>query len=168
MSKTWKSNSNSIARFWSKVERVESGCWEWRGAVHAPPKLPYGKFCSNRKHFIAHRFSWLIVYGNPTKQILHRCDNPRCASPFHLFEGTQLDNIRDCVRKGRRCKQKGRQKSGFGIQQHSAKLDDEKVRKILLLYKPYSFGTPKLARLFGVSHPTIQRIVQRKTWRHVS
>lgn len=83
-------------RFWSKVH-ITDGCWLWTGAL----RNGYGRFGS-RPFKYAHRVSWELANG-PTGdlKVLHRCDNPRCVRPDHLFLGTQLDNMRDRSAKGR-------------------------------------------------------------------
>ncbi len=84
------------------VDRCD-GCWEWRG--YRNPKgygftRPGGR---GVKGVLAHRLSWELHRGEIPEgmQVLHRCDNPPCVNPEHLFLGTNLDNIRDRVAKGR-------------------------------------------------------------------
>lgn len=83
-----------------------TGCWNWTGS-----KGPHGygqKFFQGRLHAV-HRLAahfYLRFDLNSPLRILHRCDNPSCFNPKHLFIGTQLDNIRDCIRKGRFFNQK--------------------------------------------------------------
>lgn len=76
-----------------------SGCWLWIGVDDGD--TGYGRF-GPRQHQ-AHRVSWLL-YRGPIPAglfVLHRCDVPRCVNPTHLFLGTQTDNVRDCIAKGR-------------------------------------------------------------------
>ena len=95
------------ARFWSKVE-ISAGdtCWEWAGSC-LKKKLPYGQFSISTRHgrkmWKAHRVSWALVFGNIPEGylVLHRCDNPKCVRPSHLFLGTAEDNMQDMVRKKR-------------------------------------------------------------------
>lgn len=94
-----------MERFWSKV-RIGDGCWEWqatrlpRGYGQFQFKLDGGKW----RHHGAHRVAWMLERGPipPGVQVCHRCDNPRCVRPSHLFLGTAADNVRDMDRKGRR------------------------------------------------------------------
>lgn len=92
--------SERTKRFWSKVAKGE-GCWIWTGGTSGNG---YGAFMLNGKHITAHRFSWILHRGEPRLHILHKCDNPICVNPDHLFEGTNLDNIKDRVSKGRSAK----------------------------------------------------------------
>lgn len=88
----------SIDRFWTYVEKTDN-CWTWK-AARKKAKLSYGVF----RGWAAHRFAYFITYGRlpPEIQVCHKCDNPSCVRPDHLFPGTALDNIRDCHLKGRR------------------------------------------------------------------
>lgn len=92
-------------RFWAKV-RKSKGCWEWTGAKQ---HNGYG-FIHTGGHVIrrplrAHRASWELHYGPIPAGlwVLHRCDNPSCVRPDHLFLGSRSDNMKDCAAKGRVC-----------------------------------------------------------------
>jgi hypothetical protein len=89
-------------RFWGKV-RKGAGCWVWTGS-----RIPkgYGKIQLGRRGTsprFAHRISWELHFG-PIPQglwVLHKCDNPSCVKPSHLFLGTAKDNTSDMMAKGR-------------------------------------------------------------------
>lgn len=100
-------------RFWARVEKTEGGCWIWKGRIL--PRKEYGVF-EYRDHgrkvaAQAHRYSYELhngkilghVPGDPDKEIcvLHRCDNPPCVNPEHLWLGSDKDNIHDMIAKGR-------------------------------------------------------------------
>lgn len=90
-------------RFWARVRRLKSGCWVWTGPKkQSRGKVLYGKY-HNGKEDVAHRTAWILTFGKIPKDIkvLHACDNPPCCNPAHLFLGTQMDNIRDMISKGR-------------------------------------------------------------------
>lgn len=89
------------SRFWSKVDRRADGCWTWTSQRDASG---YGLFWIGGRTRRAHRIAFLLGGGTLTEGfcVLHRCDNPPCVRPDHLFLGTQRDNLRDAVRKGRR------------------------------------------------------------------
>ena len=92
-------------RFWSYVRKVDGdGCWEWtskngaKGYGRMPMRWQDGYTVEEG----AHRIAWMLTRGDPgTLYVLHKCDNRKCVRPDHLFLGTQGDNVRDCVAKGR-------------------------------------------------------------------
>lgn len=102
-----------IARFWMNVEIDKNSypvwkgkhcmgqCWIWKGSLFTSG---YGRFGINNKSFRAHRISYYLYNGTISKEklICHRCDNPKCVNPKHLFEGTPKDNTHDMLKKGRK------------------------------------------------------------------
>lgn len=86
-------------RFWSKVDK-SGDCWVW---IASTSSKGYGKFWFRNWHWRAHRVSWILANGEIPEgmHILHECDNPPCVNPDHLTSGTQLDNMKDKVQKGR-------------------------------------------------------------------
>jgi len=92
-------------RFWEKVaihDIFSPECWPWMGARD---RNGYGRYRMNRKPFLAHRLAWLFARTPgetlDDRDILHRCDNPPCCNPFHLWAGTAADNVADMFNKGR-------------------------------------------------------------------
>jgi hypothetical protein len=88
-------------RFWLRVQKSD-GCWTWQGAKgdHG-----YGHFTADGGVDVStHRYSYQLHHGEipPGMVICHRCDNPVCVNPDHLFLGTQRDNVQDMIQKGRR------------------------------------------------------------------
>ena len=87
------------------MERVcidkDTNCWNWTGYLDEDG---YGRTTMNGDGMKAHRASYIEYVGMVPKGLLvcHKCDNPACINPLHLFIGTQMDNVRDCVSKGRR------------------------------------------------------------------
>jgi len=83
------------------VESADESCWEWLGKKL--PKTGYGLFGVSIDSYLAHRVAYTLAYGNIPRGMLvcHRCDNPKCVRPDHLFLGTQTDNMRDAREKGR-------------------------------------------------------------------
>jgi len=94
-------------RFWEKVDKWGgAACWTWNAATTPGG---YGCFTNDLGEQIgAHQFAWLIHFGEipEGKDVLHKCDNPPCVRPEHLFLGTQKDNMRDMVAKGRHWNQR--------------------------------------------------------------
>lgn len=91
-------------RFWSKVAtKGPDDCWEWGAGIGANG---YGKFrlSDPRREAGAHRMAWALAKGAEVPEglcVLHKCDNPPCCNPAHLFLGTKGDNNRDRAEKGR-------------------------------------------------------------------
>lgn len=152
-------------RFWSKVKFSDiDECWEWNAATYKGCR--YGAFLyarsnGKRNSGHAHRFMFISLFGDlPTHiHVLHKCDNPICCNPNHLFSGTNLDNILDRVAKGRSSKWI----RPFGSKHHGAKLTESKVIEI---YKKLKSGmrTIDLSKEYHVSEPTIQDIKHGRTW----
>lgn len=155
-----------INRFWSKVQVCEHGrvcercCWLWQGSCFPPAgSLPYGHFWpTSRQHEQAHRFMWKVNYG-PIPQglsVLHNCpggDNPSCVNPAHLFLGTDLDNTRDKMHKGRA-------RSVRGEAHGRAKLREAEV------YALRREGH-LLALRYGITVGSMCRILERRRWKHL-
>ena len=86
-------------RFWSKVNKTD-GCWEWTAYLN---KQGYGRYGIGSNVYRAHRLAFEEAYG-PIPEgmfVCHKCDNPSCVRPDHLFLGTNSDNLKDCSAKGR-------------------------------------------------------------------
>lgn len=166
-------------RFWAKVDRygpvvrAELGpCWTWMGGKSGGG---YGYFTfsvtSPRRGMVAHRAAWILSNGEIDDRTLccHKCDNPSCVNPAHIFLGTQLDNRRDCASKGRaangdRNGARLNPETRRGENNGNAKLTVESVREIRT-----ATGAPlnDLATRFGVSCALVSRIRLGKAWRHV-
>lgn len=138
-----------------------TGCWEWTGSIN---KQGYGVYSVLSHPHLAHRRAYQLA--NPGEDIsallvCHKCDNRKCISPEHLFSGTQSDNIKDCVAKGRHAR-----KSAHGEDKPDAKL---KEADIPVIRRRISAGEActRIAKSFGVSHTVIYQIKLGKLWRHV-
>lgn len=93
-----------LERFWGKVNvRGGDECWEWLAGTQNRERGEYGKFWVDGDTVPAHRFAYEISKG-PIPEglfVCHSCDNPKCVRPDHLWVGTNEDNMRDCIEKGR-------------------------------------------------------------------
>ena len=92
-------------RFWSKVDKNgPNGCWLYMGFRKWDG---YGWLARRRagksRYYTAHRYAWILTHGEPADgmHVLHRCDNPPCCNPAHLWLGTHDDNMADASAKGR-------------------------------------------------------------------
>lgn len=156
-------------RLWSRVVKSHdpNGCWEWTGTTN---RSGYGllRIPGRRSMVAAHRLAWELTYGpipqsdDPKQElcVLHRCDNPKCVNPSHLFLGTRLDNNADKMAKGRH-----RALAGDASPRHS--LTFEKVRLIRQLYQA-GMNRNQIAKMFGVSWTCINYVVSGRTWRHAA
>lgn len=149
-------------RFWEKVDKNgPNGCWNWLAAL----SKGYGVFRVNGKNVIATRYAWFLIKGEslPTElNLCHDCpggDNPRCVNPDHLFVGTDKDNVHDMMRKG---KMRAR-----GESSGQARVKNDQVIAIRLLYVRNFFGYYRLARLFKISQGEVARIVSGDAWSHL-
>jgi len=85
-------------RYWNKVNKTNT-CWEWHGGKDHDG---YGRFKVEGKLWQAHRYSIVLDGRDPIgKVVMHTCDNPSCVNPAHLQLGTQADNVKDMIAKGR-------------------------------------------------------------------
>ena len=148
-----------IARFWKKVDKTDdaNSCWEWTAGKTS---RDYGEFRLNGKMVYAHRLAWSLRYKRKIPEgmyICHHCDNKGCVNPRHLFLGTQADNMRDAVEKGRIAQ---------GEDHGRSKLTKAQVILIKKIYPAVSQRL--LARVFGISNQQISNIVNGKMWQHLS
>lgn len=143
--------------FWSFVAKGD-GCWEWTGHRNA---RGYGHISVLQKLVLTHRHAWMLTNGPiPDGQfVLHRCDNPPCVRPDHLYLGTSGDNVRDRQSRGRSADMRG-EKHG------RAKLTGDQVITIRSLHSAGN-GHSAIARQYGVTPQLIYRIVTRRAWRHI-
>lgn len=162
-----------IERFWSKVNKngptmphMDTPCWVWTASKS---NKGYGQFGFKPKNIGAHRFAYTITCGNipDDVMVLHRCDNPPCVRPDHLFLGTHGDNIRDMIAKGRNWQKTQPQKICHGERHHLSKLTVEAVKSIRQLHASGGMTVRQIAVQHGVSEGCAQSIVHRRTWKDV-
>lgn len=137
--------STCVPAFFELVKKTDA-CWLWLGPTNQDG---YGFYSTRAAHRVSHE-----IANGPIPQgmsVLHRCDNPPCVNPAHLFLGTQADNVADCVSKGRRATKLVPEVVAV-IRRRCA--DGERQRAV--------------AREFGVSDATVSLIVNRKTWEYAA
>ncbi len=149
-------------RFWEKVDK-SGDCWLWTASRQ---EAGYGRFVVTKgsSPVGAHRLSYELEVGPIPDglQVLHRCDNPACVRPSHLFVGTQADNIEDMHAKGR-WRYKPRDQSGE--RNPNAILSDAQVAA--MLNEIAIGGRPvSVARKYGIEYRTLWAIRRRKTVSH--
>lgn len=143
------SNATAPNEFWRQVDPL--GCWPWRGAKD---RDGYGQTRVGKQRVKAHRRSWELTNG-PIPDgmfVLHRCDNPPCVRPDHLYIGTALDNGID-----RRSRKRGRRRN---LQFTRGDVEEIRAR--------YATGTVRqrdLAEEFGTDQTVISKIVLAKSYR---
>lgn len=151
-------------RFWRNVKRTD-GCWLWQGARY---RDGYGAFKSGVM-VRAHRYAYEQRVGpiSVGQVVMHLCDNPLCVRPDHLRAATQLDNMADCKAKGRvATAANGRNRRT--VERPAAKLTEQQVQDIR---KQWAASGGKrgamtsIAQSFGVTTPTVHRIVRGHAWR---
>lgn len=134
-------------------------CWNWQGSrnkVHWHGQWRNG----DGEIELTHRAAWRLLRGELPKGafVLHRCDNPICVNPSHLFIGSQSDNARDMWQKGR-----ARPKSNIGENHGMTKIPEAAVRDIRTSKEP---GTVLAAR-YDITATTVCDIRKRRTWKHI-
>lgn len=151
-------------RFWHKVDqRGPNECWPW---TWYRVSRGYGLFRLQRggKHVIASRVAFALEHGPLVVGdfVCHRCDNPPCCNPAHLFKGTQVDNINDCVSKGRANRV-------YGESHPHARLTEDLVRQIRAgtAYGDEAGDLRRFADSLGVATKTIYHARIGHTWKHV-
>lgn len=145
--------SGHIDRFFSKVEKIDGGCWEYTGAI---ADTGYGIFWNGEKLVGAHRWAYSMFVGEipDGHYVCHKCDNRRCVKPSHLFAGTPKDNMQDASRKGRTAR---------GENFVSAKLTEEQVLQIRADNRPIR----KIAEDYPICHATVSEIKRGEIWKHL-
>ena len=143
-------------RFFAKLRRDPlTGCWLWTGARTAFGHGVIGRGRRGDGLVRAHRLAWELVFGPVPegKLVCHRCDNPPCCNPGHLFVGTAADNSRDMVNKGRFSTPNARLAPTEVVAVREARRGGEAVSAI--------------AARFGIRPRQVRRIVSGERWRHV-
>lgn len=135
--------------FWDNVDISDiDSCWNWKRATS---QHGYGRISHKLKY--SHRLAWVKTFGEIPEgmHVLHKCDNPLCCNPNHLFLGTHQDNMRDRNKKGRCAKNT---------------LTIEEVKEIKRKLKD-NHKTRKLSEEYNVSYYIIYNIKTGRTYKYV-
>lgn len=168
---------NTPEDFWQRVDK-SGDCWLWTGAIS---NGTYGKTNFAGKQYGAHQLAWILTNGEIPQGLFvcHKCDNPRCVNPDHLWLDTPKNNTHDMIRKARKSNVRPAPQRGDnhwsrkhpewvrrGVKHHKAKLTEEQVK---LVRSKVAQGQTMLsvARDFNVHVSLVSLIVKRKIWTHV-
>ena len=161
-------------RLQDKIIVVASGCWEWQGCRNSQG---YGSVRFNRRWQRAHRVFWQIFRGTiPRKMcVCHKCDNPSCVNPEHLWLGTIAENNQDKINKGRLAVSPTGNESwsrqhldriARGANAGQAKITEAQVKEIInraIAGEKYR----EIAKDYPVTESAISAIMQGNTWMHI-
>lgn len=137
----------------SRVSSSEQDCWPFIGYTQ---KSGHGQYNIRGKTYYAHQVAYCVANGpwrDPELCVLHKCDNPACCNPSHLYLGTKLRNTRDMI-------ERGRQSRG---EKHST-LTNENVTEIKRLYKEGNKTQKEIGKMFDIVESQVSRIVNGKRW----
>ena len=142
-------------RFWSKVDKSGGAevCWPWTAGCLSSG---YGGFMITKRPYVfttAHRFAYVLTSGPVANglYVCHRCDNPPCVNPAHMFLGTPAENMQDAKRKGR---------LRVGSCHPCSKLTEGQVSEMRRLRED-GWLLRVLAERYGVREPAVSRICNR-------
>jgi|LakMenE18May11ns_1017448.scaffolds.fasta_scaffold9907176_2 hypothetical protein len=161
-----RSPEQVLSDFWKRVDIRGTGeCWIWKAGKNGKAaSSQYGVMWIGSKRHKTHRFVTAISHGeidNKNRFALHRCDNPPCCNPHHLYIGTPKQNSADC-------KNRGRLNCDRGSDRYCAKLNEAQVARIKAEapFRLRGWGR-MIAREFGVGFSAVNNIVMGRRWKHI-
>lgn len=144
-----------------RIKVTPGGCFEWQATIdhNGYGKVSSKKLVSQYAHRVSfHTFRQPLDGVNRGRKVCHKCDNPCCINPAHLFLGTQAENIADMVSKDRHAR---------GERSASAKLTEENARAIVQMYAD-GVPTQEIQEKFGVGHFTVLAVVKGDRWGYLN
>ncbi|MCE5310429.1 MAG: HNH endonuclease [Acidobacteriales bacterium] len=177
-----KITKDKASAFWQKIDKDGpmpdqsnphyiglNRCWIWTGRTN---HNGYGRisvsFDGKRIMARTHRISWEIHHGKipDGMLVLHRCDNPACANPDHLFLGSHQDNQNDCTIKNRKNGRRGKRRP-YGPRDFTVPrvLTQNQVDEIRAMRRNLKVSCSEIAKIYGVSRAMVWLIVTGKAWK---
>jgi len=166
--------------FWDRVSKSDE-CWEWTGPFN---RRGYGRYWYGERVWSSHRLSYLWAYGPIAEglYVCHRCDNPKCVRPDHLFAGTSKENRQDAKRKGRLHWKKKPESIARGERHGSrthpgiragskngrAKITEALAVEMRRLYATKEYRQQDLAEKYGLNVSTVKRTLNRTYWKNTT
>jgi len=153
-----------IDRFWSCVDKG-GDCWLWTSGTWP---TGYGRFYVDKQQYFSQRISYALTHGScpPDKMVCHKCDNPPCVNPDHLFLGSGFDNMRDMVSKGRVARGGNHGEWVSGEKNHRAKLVASQIVEIRRL-RAAGAECKDIAKKFGIHRTNVSLIANGQRWKHI-
>jgi predicted XRE-type DNA-binding protein len=147
-----KPKQSEVERFMSHVHKHDSGCWLW--TAYCMKKNGYGFFRTPARHELAHRVSYRLFNGVlDTRDVMHKCDVPKCVNPEHLVLGSRFENMQDAKLKGR---------LSIGEKHGRSKLTEEQVN----LIKKSNKLQREIAVEFGITQGHVSCLKSGDRWQH--